>query len=203
LLPPGLVAKVGKNKTQAQAQVEAAPQAVALPHKDNYIYSGPREGTRAELLVALSSPSNWAGDNAQRRDWPLSNTIQVIQQVAAPVKPVPEDTEPLCRSRAYEGSVRDVCGTVEAICQNALEVASGFADRQAALCADNGACAGLTRCVEQQQQQHGCQNNSTITANLAELRRACKSVSSRNFSSQCEGIYRKATEEECPSVIAM
>lgn len=39
--------------------------AMALSHKDNYQYVGPRKGSISSLLDSLSNPSNWQGDNAE------------------------------------------------------------------------------------------------------------------------------------------
>jgi len=39
---------------------------IALPHFDNYIYSGPTEGKKEELVASIVDVSNWSGsDNAQ------------------------------------------------------------------------------------------------------------------------------------------
>jgi hypothetical protein len=42
------------------------PLALALTHKDNYAYSGATTGTAAELLLSISTPAYWTGDNADR-----------------------------------------------------------------------------------------------------------------------------------------
>ena len=39
---------------------------VALPHRDNYIYSGIKKGDKTSLLNALSDSSNWKGSDSER-----------------------------------------------------------------------------------------------------------------------------------------
>ena len=36
---------------------------IALPFQSNYLYSGPREGNRDELLAAFADPANYAGSS--------------------------------------------------------------------------------------------------------------------------------------------
>jgi len=37
--------------------------ATALPHFDNYIYNGPKIGTKVNLVAALADAENWYGSN--------------------------------------------------------------------------------------------------------------------------------------------
>jgi len=55
--------------------------AVALPHKDNYVYIGPRSGTREEWLSNLAFPSYWKGSNDALPSTIDSNTILRVLRV--------------------------------------------------------------------------------------------------------------------------
>ena len=43
--------------------------AVAIPHLDNIVYSGPFTGSQANLLQAINSPSNWSGSNTYQQQF--------------------------------------------------------------------------------------------------------------------------------------
>jgi hypothetical protein len=50
--------------------------AVALPELDNYAYTGPTSGTKAELLAAIGNPANWTGgDTLPAGAFPTSFTV--------------------------------------------------------------------------------------------------------------------------------
>mmetsp|Transcript_1069 Transcript_1069/g.1693 ORF Transcript_1069/g.1693 Transcript_1069/m.1693 type:complete len:773 (-) Transcript_1069:152-2470(-) len=50
---------------------------ITLPHKDNYIYSGPRTGTQSQLLQSLSDTNYWTGKNSVRLAVP-STSFEVL-----------------------------------------------------------------------------------------------------------------------------
>jgi hypothetical protein len=49
--------------------------AVALNELDNYAYSGPTSGTKAELLAAIADKSQWTGSNSNFPLWPTAFTV--------------------------------------------------------------------------------------------------------------------------------
>ena len=53
--------------TESSALPASLPSntAIALPHKDNYWYVGPRQGNTSSLLDSLSDPNEWEGSNTE------------------------------------------------------------------------------------------------------------------------------------------
>ena len=51
---------------------------VALPHKDNYVYTGMKKGDKTSLLNALSDSSNWKGSNSERVEIEIDNDEFII-----------------------------------------------------------------------------------------------------------------------------
>ncbi len=49
--------------------------AVAVAELDNVAYTGPTSGTKAELLTAIGTPSNWTGSDEDRPPFPASFTV--------------------------------------------------------------------------------------------------------------------------------
>ena len=49
-----------------------------LPHFDNYIYEGPRQGTSADLVDNIGNSKNWAGSNSEAIFFPESTTFLVF-----------------------------------------------------------------------------------------------------------------------------
>jgi len=56
----------------------SAGLALALPHKDNYVYSGSTSGTRAALIGNITQVAGWTGDNTQEMVLPAGPFVEAV-----------------------------------------------------------------------------------------------------------------------------
>ena len=76
------------NDSALPAGLESGTTAIALEEVDNAAYTGPTSGSRAELLEAISTPSNWTGDNGDRQAMPSGPfTVSVPEAVEGEAVP--------------------------------------------------------------------------------------------------------------------
>jgi hypothetical protein len=61
--PAGTAAVLAAGTSTLPEGLAAAGAALALPHMDNYAFSGSAHGFRAELLAAVTSAASWVGSN--------------------------------------------------------------------------------------------------------------------------------------------
>jgi hypothetical protein len=65
---------------------------LTLPFFPNYLYNGPREGNKVELLAAFADPANYAGSSTPYNintsgtmSWATSFTVSLVLAIAATV----------------------------------------------------------------------------------------------------------------------
>lgn len=63
------------NNSALPAGLSNGATAVALNEKDNYAYTGPTTGTKAELLAAIANKANWTGNDSSFPAWPSAFTL--------------------------------------------------------------------------------------------------------------------------------
>jgi hypothetical protein len=97
-------AAVGSSNSVLPPMLEGRLTALALDHKDNFEYVGLTQGTKNELLLLISNPDFWRGDNADQ----VSLEAQVERGFEVQVAATPSPTGAPSRSPTF--SCRDCSG---------------------------------------------------------------------------------------------
>jgi hypothetical protein len=135
--------------------------AIALPHQDNYIYTGPQRGTAEHLFVNISTVANWRGDNSNRQTWDGSF------EIVPPPTPIPA-----CNATRARGLQNERCsGGPKEVCATSVLAKAAGVDRRDALCSES--CTELYSCLEGALADAGCEHEVHLRANLDGLLGVC------------------------------